>query len=87
MMKVVDGFLVRKVESSHEGEELANDILGVELKEWAATERIERESEYYADSPFEYSRSAIKNGLVYMRNSNDEQVHFVYEKCIIITGV
>ena len=82
--KVVDGFLVKRID--HKGDNIVEEILGVEVKEWEAKERIERESEYYADTPFEYGRSIIKNGIAYVSHERGEQVHFVYEKCIIIQG-
>ena len=87
--KVVDGFLVKKITISHDSEKnekISEDILGVEVTQWEATDRIERESEYYAEQPFEYGRSILKNGIAYVRQGKDEQVHYVWEKCIIIQG-
>ena len=82
--KVVDGFLVKRID--HKGDKIVEEILGVEIKEYEARSRIERESEYFAENSFEYGRSIIKNGLAYVSHERDEQVHFVYEKCIIIQG-
>ena len=87
--KVVDGFLVKQIIITHDSEKndkRTEEIIGVETTEWAARSRIERESEYYTESPFDYGHSVIKNGIAFVRIGKDEQVHFVYEKCIIIQG-
>ena len=88
--KVIDGFLVKQIVITHDSEKnekVREEILGVETSEWEAKSRIERDSEYYSSSPFEYGHSIIKNGIAFVRQGKDEQVHFYYEKCIIITGV
>ena len=85
--EAIEGYLVKEVLKS-DGEKTTEDILGVAMTECDAKEMIEERSAYYSESPFEYSRGLLVNGIVYNRTGKSgKMIMYTYEKCIVVTGV
>lgn len=84
---IIEGYFVQK-QLEKDGKKFAPENIGVAFNEYEeALELIERESEYYAEQPFEFGRHKLENGIIYFRHDKNERYQYTIEKCIVITGV
>lgn len=86
MAKVKEALLVTKTVITKNGAKIDENDVSVEFSEWAAKYKIQEESSYYEGSAFDYAREILENGVRYTNVKEDEDVKFVYKKCLIVTG-
>lgn len=82
---VVDGYLVQK-RYERDGHKLEPENLGVAFNEYDARELIERESGFYGEQPFEYGRSKLEDGIIYVKHNENERIRYTITKCLVLYG-